>query len=131
MTSITYRISQKIARKTVCRSSASMNVRNLFEIDCIIRLLDLLSRSISLYLLLTRLILYTAVLGVLLFPPDPFFLSVILRSFNTFMLQSANCNMVILFMWVWSDYAGVSGPIDHLCIGLHVNSCFKYYEKMH
>ena len=49
---------------------------------------------------------------VLLLPPDPFFLSVNPRSLDTFMLQSANWNMMIPSIWARSKYAGVScGPI--------------------
>ena len=54
------------------------------------------------------LILQTVLPKVLFLPPDPFFLSVIPRSLETFMSQSANWNMMIPLIWVSSKYAGVS-----------------------
>ena len=40
---------------------------------------------------------------VLLIPPDPFFLSAVSRS--TFILRSANWNVMIPFVWLTSNYA--------------------------
>ena len=87
-----------------------MNPRNLLGMDCINSLLNFLSWSISLHLLLTInfLILQTVLPEVLLLPPDPFFLSVIPRSLETFMSRSANWNAMIPLIWVSSKYAGVS-----------------------
>ena len=50
---------------------------------------------------------------VFLFPPNPFFLSVITRTLNTFMLRSANWNMMIPLIWLQSVCLDL---LDHLCI---------------
>ena len=62
----------------VCVPSAKMNSRNLLGMHYINHLLNFLSWSVYLNLLLTInfLILHTVLPGVLLFPPDPFFLSI-------------------------------------------------------
>ena len=91
-------------------SSSQMISRNLLGMDCISRLLTSCPAwSVYLHFLLTinLLILYTVLPGVLLFPRDPFFLSVMPRPLNTFMLWSANWNMMIFFIWVRSNYGGV------------------------
>ena len=65
--------------------------------DCINRLLNFLSRSsyLNLFLTITLLILRTVLPKILLFSPDPFFLSVIPHSLDTFKFQSANWNVMI------------------------------------
>lgn len=52
--------------------------------------------------------LHTVLSDVLLFPLDLFFLSAIPRSLNTFMLRSANWNVMISFTWVSWKYANLS-----------------------
>ena len=85
-----------------------MNVRNLFGMNCINHLLDF---SLNWSPGLTDLQPFDpsqSLVGVLLFRLDPFFLSVILRTLNTFMLRSANWNLMIPFIWVRSIYVGGS-----------------------
>ena len=92
---------------TVCLPLAQINFKNLLGMDCINHLLNFLSWSVHLHFLLTinLLILHTVLHRVLLFLLDPFFLSEILRSLNTFMLWSANWNMMIPLIWMTSNQA--------------------------
>ena len=82
-----------------------MNARNLFGMDGINRFLNFLSWSISLHFLLTinLLILHKVLPKVLLFLPDPCFLSVIFPFLNTFILRSAHWNMMIPSIWAISN----------------------------
>ena len=87
-----------------------MNVKNIFGMESINHWLHFSSWSISLHVLFTidLLIFHKVLLGANLFPLDSFSLSVIPRLLNTFMLRSANWNMIIPLIWVKSSYADVS-----------------------
>ena len=108
-----HRIAPKIARNSliiwiiyfgVCLSSAQINSRNLLRMDYINHLLNFLSLSIYLHLLLT----------INLFDHDPSHSPA--RSFfcfhpstlNTFMPQSTKWNMMMPLIWVRSNFAEVS-----------------------
>ena len=82
-----------------------MNPRNFFGMDCSI------ASSISCpgQSLCTS-VFQTVLPEVLMLPPDPFFLSVIPRSLETFMSRSANWNAMIPLIWVSSKYAGYYIP---------------------
>ena len=84
-----------------------MNRRNLFGMDCSIAC-SISRPGQSLLLTINFLIRQTVLPKVLMLPPDPFFLSVIPRSLETFMSRSADWNAMIPLIWVSSKYAGVS-----------------------
>ena len=109
-----------------------MNARNLFGINCISHLLNFMSwYAISLYVLLTinLLILHTVLPKVFfMFPSDPFFLSVIPRLLNTFMLRSANWGRMIPLIWVKSNYADVSCFTCMTISALQISGSFPILE---
>ena len=84
--------------------SAQMNSRNLLGMDCI-RLqlaLSLVLVSLSSPPLIDHQRLNTFLPGVLLFSPDPFFLSVILRTLNTMLRgQPTVICMIICITNIW------------------------------